>query len=324
MRVLTGMKKQVLRRPVALAAGFFDGIHKGHRKVISRTISAAKNVGGEAWLLTFDTHPLRVLDPESAPLLLTSNEHKLNLLQRLNLDGCMLIPFSRDLADMEPRCFVDELRAAVPSLKEILVGKNWRFGRHGKGNASELRRLGVEAGIRVTAVSPVTRKGGPISSTRIRAEIMAGHLDEAAAMLGRLFSVLGTVVEGRTVGRQLGYPTANLDSHNEVLPPCGVYAVHAMVDNRIMDGVLNRGFSPTFGRTRHDKPGIELHLLDRDIDLYGQDIEVFFVRKLRNEKTFSSREELRTQIALDTESTRCLLEAKKRKESLYTHYRPVL
>jgi riboflavin kinase/FMN adenylyltransferase len=308
MEVLTdlcGLRKK--RLPIFLAAGFFDGVHRGHVRVIRRTIERAARHGGRAWVLTFDTHPLKVLKPGAAPRLLTSNPHKLRLLKTLSLDGCLVLPFTRQLAALPPEDFVRWLRHCAPSVVEVLVGSNWRFGRGGAGTPSVLSRLGRDAGLAVTVVSPVLRKGKPISSTRVRTEITRGDLVEARVLLGRPFSVLGTVTRGRTIGRRLGYPTANLDPHGEVLPPQGVYAVRAAPARKVFDGVLNLGQRPTFGIREASGPHLELHLLDLRRELYGRDIEVFFVRRLRDEKTFASPGELSRQIAADITRSRRIL-----------------
>jgi len=310
MKALTNVR--LLRKekhPIILAAGFFDGLHQGHRKVLRKTITRARKTGGKAWILTFDTHPLKILKPGTAPLLLTSNRHKLKLLERLDLDGCLLMPFTHELANLKPVDFIKRLRTCMPTLTEVFIGKNWRFGKKGKGDAALLSKLGREMDFRVTVILPVLRKKEVISSTRIREEIMSGNLAEAAALLGRRFSVLGTVTRGRTVGTKLGFPTANLQSHDEVLPQLGVYAVTALLDGEILDGVLNLGVRPTFGKKENANPQLELHLFDFSRELYGQNIEVSFSRKLRDEQLFSSEQGLRKQIALDIRNARAVLAA---------------
>ena len=300
-RRLTALKGK--HGPVFLAAGFFDGIHLGHRKVMDRTIAAARKACGEAWILSFDTHPLSVLDPGSAPKLLTSTAHKLRLLSRLDLDGCILLPFTRKLAETEPDAFVNRLAAACPALAKVVVGRDWRFGRHGGGDARLLARMGKSLGFTTMVVNPVVHDGKPVSSTRIRSLVMRGRLAQAAEMLGRPVGLFGTVYRDRQLGRRLGFPTANLDFHSEVLPPSGVYAVYALVGSGLFDGVLNLGVRPTFGRAPAALSA-ELHLLDVNMKLYGRKIEVFFVKKLRNERTFSSRRELRLTIARDVKRAR--------------------
>jgi riboflavin kinase/FMN adenylyltransferase len=312
------------RLPISMAVGFFDGVHRGHQKVIRQAALSARETGGKSWALTFEPHPLKILNPPSAPLLLTANQHRLRLLGRLGLDGCLVLPFTRDLARQAPEAFVDFLLGAVPALKEIHVGVNWRFGRNGKGNTGLLARLGRKRGIRVSAAGPVVHRGETISSTRIRSEVLRGNLDEAAAMLGRPFSVLGSVVRGRTVGRKLGYPTANLDVHNEVLPPHGVYAAHVLLGRKLLAGVLSFGSRPTFQADGPGEPLLEVHVFNFDGSLYGHDLEIFFVAKIRQEQAFGSAEALKRQIREDCSQARGVLAAKKLKETLYTVCRPVL
>ena len=222
MRIVATL--ETLRRvgsPVIMAAGFFDGVHRGHQKVLGATLAAAPPADGQAWILTFSDHPMQVLGQGAPPRLLTSTRHRLRLFEQMGFDGCVLLPFTRRLARLAPEAFVQTLCRAAPSLAEIHVGSNWRFGCGGVGDTALLKRLGTEAGFTVSTVRPVRRKGRVISSTRIRREIEKGHLEEAAAMLARPFSLLGAVQRGRTVGRMLGVPTANLDVENEILPPRG-------------------------------------------------------------------------------------------------------
>ena len=315
--------------PVVLAAGFFDGVHRGHQRVAARTISAAKACGGRAWVLTFDTHPLRVLNPASAPRLLTSLPHKLRALSHLGIDTCLVLPFTRRLAGLEPETFIKALHTHIPTLTEVLIGLNWHFGRGGRGGPDLLSKLGHRFGFRTTVVPPVRRGGRPVSSTRIRDAVTSGCLAEAAVMLGRPFSAWGTVVPGNHRGHGIGYPTANLDTHNEALPPEGVYAVHAVLDGRAacLDGVLNLGVCPTFHPHPPRTPILELHLFDFKQSLYGRNVEVFFIARLRDERPFSCTADLARQIAIDVHLARSLLNRrhvrKIIKESLYTSFEPV-
>jgi riboflavin kinase/FMN adenylyltransferase len=297
LRHLSLLKKE--RRPIVLAIGFFDGVHGGHKKVIRHTISRARVRHGKAWALTFDPHPLKVLSPTGAPPLLTSTQHKLELLSRLRLDGCVVMPFTHRLAGLPPKDFVELLTACTPPLAEIVVGRNWRFGRHGHGTPALLSRLCRDRQIVVHVVPPVKKAGGPISSTRIRKEIMRGNLRKTEALMGRPFSVLGTVIHGRGVGRRIGFPTANLDPHGEALPPFGVYAVRARLGRQWMKGVLSIGVRPTFPHRGKAKPSFELHLPGLHRQLYGTDIEVLFVSKIRDERRFPTIDALKRQIAQD-------------------------
>lgn len=318
-------------RPLALAAGFFDGLHLGHRQVVTETLSAARRAGQAAWVLTFDTHPAKVLNPNLAPPLLMSIRHKLLALDRLGLDGSLVLPFSRDLADRDPREFVEQLKAGAPTLTRMFVGQNWRFGRKASGDPALLTALGAELGFLVSIVNPVLRDGAPVSSTRVREAVLRGDLNEAEALLGRPFSVLGSVIHGESRGRKLGCPTANLAAENEVLPPYGVYAARAVLfdgqgprpgPQALHDAVCSLGLKPTFGQSGGQSPALELHLLDFSGDLYGRDIEVFFVRRIRAEERFDAEDALCRQIVRDISETRSILKGsgdlKKIKECLYT------
>ena len=240
------------RRPVLLAAGFFDGVHRGHQAIIRKIVSSARREHGAAWVMTFDKHPLKVLHPEAAPRLLTSLPHKLRLLKALGVHGCIVIPFTRALAGREPKAFVAMLALAAPTLRQIVIGRNWTFGRQGRGTPFMLKALAPTYGFKVTIIPPVRWRGTVVSSTRIRAAVLAGRLAEAAGMLGRPFSLLGTVVPGRGLGRKLGIPTANLNPHNEALPPDGVYVVQARWDGFIHPGIVNLGVRPTIKRVERE------------------------------------------------------------------------
>jgi riboflavin kinase/FMN adenylyltransferase len=294
-------------KPITVAAGFFDGVHRGHRSIIDYTKAAALRHGGEAWILTFDRHPLKVLRPSGAPLMLTSTDHKLALISACDVDGCVMLPFSQELASMPAAEFAAWLLHCAPTLSEIIVGENWRFGAKAGGTPDLLRELGSEANLTVTPLPPVMDNNEIVSSTRIRAAILRGELDHAASMLGRPVSVLGTVIQGRAIGRTLGFPSANIDPHNEALPPLGVYAVQALVDGKFYDGALNFGTRPTFDKDMAIPPVLELHLLDFEGSLYSDTIEAYFIKHLRDEWYFATTGELSTQIALDVRDTREIL-----------------
>lgn len=286
-------------KPVVLAAGVFDGVHRGHRAVIGTALADAARRGGEAWALTFDPHPQRVLKPETAPPTLTSTPHKLMLLGQTGLDGCVVQPFTRELAALEPEAFIDFLRDSVPSHAALVVGYNFNFGRRARGDTAMLRELGIARGFDVHIVEGLQWNGDGISSTRIRQAVTDGRLEDAAAMLGRPFSIFGKVVEGKKLGRQLGFPTANVLPDNEVRPPPGSYAVRARVGGKTYDaagyvGHRDRGFGPE----------IEVHLLDESLDLYGADMDVSFLRLVRADQHFDSLDALKAAIAGDVATAR--------------------
>ena len=296
-------------KPVVLAMGFFDGVHFGHCSILDHAVVAAREIGGEAWVMTFDVHPLKVLSPESAPLMITSIRHKLALMKKRGLTGALLLPFSREFAALTPEKFADELFSSMPKLHAIVTGENWRFGAAGAGTPQLLSSIAAEHSVKVTTLPPVLDEDKPVSSTRIRNAIMRGELEHAARMLGRPPSVLGTVVHGHAIGRKLGFPSANIDPHNEALPPLGVYAVRANVRDKLYDGVLNFGTRPTFTRDsdKRQSPILELHLMNFNDSLYHEDIEASFIRHIRDEWYFSTVDELKARIAEDIRIARDIL-----------------
>ena len=305
IRTMTGLR--TVKKPICLAAGFFDGVHAGHQAVLRRAEAAATAMGGETWAMTFHTHPLKVLKPEIAPLLLTSTAHKVELMGRLGVDGCLLIPFTRRFAALEPEAFLRRLERAAPTLAHIFVGEDWRFGRFGRGDTAMLAAWAKTRGIGLTRVPPVRHAGVAVSSTRIREAIAAGRLGLARRLLGRPFSILGTVVRGNRIGRELGYPTANLDPHNEVSPPVGIYAVQALIAGKAYEGIVNFGVHPTVAQA--PAPLLELHVMDARLQLYRRHIEVFFIAFLRAERRFATLNALVRQIERDVDAARRTLRA---------------
>jgi riboflavin kinase/FMN adenylyltransferase len=305
MRTLTSLESLAHETaPVVLAAGVFDGVHLGHQAVIAQAQGLARTAGGQAWVLTFDPHPLKILKPHAAPALLTSTPHKLQLLGAQRVEGCIVLPFTAKLAALEPETFIRQLHAAVPHLAGMVVGANWTFGHRARGDVGLLKALAAELGFAVAIVDGITWNGKVVSSTRIRHAVHAGHLQEAADMLGRPFSMFGTVVHGKKLGRALGFRTANVNPHNEVHPPPGIYAVRAVVQQRVYDAAAylsNR-------ESRVHAPGIvEVHIMDQDLNLYDSDMEILFIRQLRKDHAFTDPNELKAQIAMDIEEIRRIL-----------------
>lgn len=296
---------RTIKRPVVLAVGFFDGLHTGHQRVLRHAMARARRIGGEAWAMTFDPHPLKILNPPSAPPMLTSTAHKLSLLQRFGMDGCLLVPFTRRFAATTATAFLNQLERCIPALSDIYIGEDWRFGHGGEGDTTLLTTWARARGIRVAPVVLVRRQATLVSSTRIREIIARGGLRQATRLLGRPFSILGTVVRGNRIGRTLGYPTANLNAHNEVRPPLGIYAVQAIAGRRTYAGVVSFGHHPTVKPAA--APVLELHLLDARLNLYGRTVEVFFFARVRAEKTFATLEALTRQIRRDIELSRRIL-----------------
>lgn len=287
--------------PLHLALGVFDGVHVGHQAVIARAVDAAKRDGGLAGLLTFDPHPIRVIAPQKAPTsLLETLEHKAKAVAGYGVRLFIPLHFDLEVAKMEAADFISQLMAAP--VRTIAVGEDWRFGHHRSGDVAFLRVEAAKRGFKLEAVPPVMLDGERVSSTRIRQAIRDGNLDAAARMLGRPYVVCGTVVEGRKLGRTLGFPTANLATGEAQLPPDGVWAVRAQLpDGRELPGVANLGLRPTVdgvGRT------FEAHLFDFTGDLYRQELEIRFFKHLRGEIKFPSVDELRAQIQRDAAQAR--------------------
>jgi riboflavin kinase/FMN adenylyltransferase len=288
--------------PIAVSLGNFDGVHRGHALLAERTVSEARALGGPAVVLTFDPHPARVLHPERAPATLVTVEQKAELLAALGIDRLAVLPFTRETAALGPEEFARDVLAGCLGATEVVVGANFRFGRGRGGDTAALTALGGALGFRVASVEPVLHEGAPISSTRVRAALAAGDVEEAARMLGRPFFVDGTVVEGDRRGRTIGFPTANLDPRNETLPAAGVYACLLSVGGEpARPAVANQGSRPTFGG---GAPRLEVHVLDFDRDLYGATVRVAFVSRLRDERRFASPQELVAQIEDDVARAR--------------------
>lgn len=291
--------------PLYLAIGVFDGVHLGHQAVLRRALDDARHAGGTAVAVTFDPHPLRILRPEHAPRLLTSTAHKLQLIRALGVAHQLVIPFDRAFAATPPEDFIRALAAASHPLREICVGHEWSFGKGRAGNLALLDRMGHELGFEEIGVPAVEVDGEIVSSTLVRRAVEEGRLERAAQLLGRDFTILGTVVRGAQIGHQLGFPTANLAAHNEQFPPNGVYAVTARRGHDCLRGVANIGIRPTVANSTGERV-LEVHLFDFAGELYGEDLEVSFAQFLRPEQKFSGLDALKAQIALDVSAARAL------------------
>lgn len=292
--------------PVFLAIGVFDGVHLGHQAVIGRALADARAAHGTAVVVTFEPHPMRVMRPQQAPRLLTSSQHKALLIERLGVSDLLVVPFTPDLAAVTPEDFVHQLHDACRPLREICVGHTWSFGRNRAGNLELLKAMGDRLGFDEVGIPAVEVDGEVVSSTLVRAAVESGDLEKASRLLGRDFTLLGTVEHGDHLGRTIGFPTANLSVHNEQFPPNGVYAVEALCAGRMLPGVVNIGVRPTIENASGARV-LELHLLDFDADLYGQDVEVVFRRFLRAERKFSGLDALKAQIACDVADARHVL-----------------
>ena len=284
-----------LVRPV-LALGNFDGLHRGHQKIIDRVKRGAAEHGGTPMAMTFDPHPPRIVRPDKAPPLLMTKAQRLEALHTAGVACVAVVRFTHELSRWDPDTFVRAALVEWLRVSEVWVGANFLFGRDRAGNFSLLRTLGQRYGFRADKIDPVRYKDFVVSSTRIRRLVNEGRMDEAGALLGHGYFVDGTVVEGRRRGRELGFPTANLATENELLPPHGVYATTATVEGIVHAGVTNIGIRPTFGDT---VPTLETHLLDYSGNLYGRRVRLTFVLRLRDERRFPDVDALRGQIDAD-------------------------
>ena len=298
MRILHSIAElSELPGPLVLAVGVFDGVHLGHRAVIQRALADARAAGGTAVVVTFDPHPARVLRPEQSPLLLTCIQHKQQLISALGVENLLIVPFDKTVAAMEPSEFIREIATAAKPLRQICVGENWAFGKGRTGNIHLLKTLGENMGFAAIGIPDVQMNERPVSSTAIRNAVQAGDITTAAKLLGRNFSILGTVVAGRKMGRTIGFPTANLATNNEKLPPNGVYAVTMQLRGNHLPGVANVGVRPTLEDV--GARVCEVHLFDYTGNFYGEEVEVSFLRFIREERKFQSLDALRDQIAQD-------------------------
>jgi riboflavin kinase / FMN adenylyltransferase len=280
-----------------LAIGNFDGLHRGHLKIIERIRRGASERAGTAVVLTFDPHPPRVLRPDKAPPLLMTPAQKREALARAGVQGLAMVRFTEELSQWEPELFVRRVLVDWLRVAEVWVGADFLFGRNRSGNFTLLRTLGQQYGFRVEKIDPIRYKDFVVSSTRIRRLVSEGRVEEAGALLGRHFAIEGVVVEGARRGRELGFPTANLSTENELLPPHGVYATFSTMGGVSRPAVTNVGVRPTFDGP--PRTSVETHVLGFAGDLYGQPQELAFVQRLRDERRFPDVDALREQIAAD-------------------------
>ena len=280
-----------------LALGNFNGLHRGHLKIVERVVRTAAERSATPLVLTFDPHPTRVVRPDKAPPLLMTLEQKVEALERSRVQGLAVVRFTSEMARWEPETFVRLVLTEWLRVAEVWVGANFLFGHDRSGNYSMLRLLGARYGFRAEKIDPVRYKEFVVSSTRVRRLIGEGRVDEAATLLGRHYFMDGVVVHGLQRGRLLGFPTANLESANELTPPNGVYATLATLEGIVYPAVTNIGVRPTFHQP--SATVIETHLLDIERDLYDARLRVSFVQRIRDERTFDGIEALKAQIAAD-------------------------
>lgn len=295
---------------IVLAAGFFDGVHLGHRRILDTTLHCAHERGAKAWVLTFNPHPLAVVAPDRKPPLLTRLDLRLELLAESGVDGCLLMPFTEDFASLSPQQFVASIFSGWMKPQHcctVVSGDNWRFGHDRAGSLAAISSLSQDA-IKILHAPMVEHEGQRVSSSVIRADIQGGDLLQANEMLGRPHLIRERTCFGRGIGTKLGFATANFRPEAEVLPPVGVYEVEACRRSHNprmwMKGVANLGYNPTLTDAHLKTPQLEVHLLDFSEDLHGEELDVRFIRRLRDEVKFDSLNALVHQIALDVEAVR--------------------
>ncbi len=304
-----------LKKPV-VAIGVFDGLHKGHQRIIKQMVKKARLIGGTSVVITFYPHPLHVLKPELNVPLIVSLPHRLKLIELLGVDVAVVINFTKSFAKLAPEVFIDRylLRGLKPVA--VYVGYDFRFGHHRGGDAKVLANALKPHHIQTYIVAPVKYQNHIISSTRIRGLIAAGHLEKAEELLGRPVSIIGKVVKGDGRGRQLGYPTANLLLSEEIFPRSGVYVIVTKVDGRVYYGISNVGIRPSF-QLHDNRIYVEAHLFHFAKNIYNKEIEIVFLKRLRPEKSFSSKERLISQIKEDIKKAYQVLARQRKKIKIF-------
>ena len=294
-----------------LTIGNYDGVHLGHQKILSMVGKKAEEIGGTSMVMTFDPHPVKVIAPEKNVKLLTTPEEKARLIAKMGIDVLLFITFTKEFSQIAPDEFISELLVKKLNIKEVIVGANYSFGKSKKGNIDLLRKRGKEFGFHATAVQDVMLHGNIVSSSSIRSLLLKGAVQDVITYLGRAYSILGTVIKGKGRGKSiLNIPTANITSPVEIAPKEGVYAVRVGYKGSIYDGVANIGKNPTFGNT---DVSYEVHLFGFSGDLIGESLRIYFIDRIRNERTFPDVATLEKQIREDMDIAGKILIAKNTK-----------
>lgn len=310
MEIITGIScfRQVCSEPHVMSLGNFDGVHLGHRAILKATVTAAQQRNARSSALVFTPHPLQVLAPERSPSLLISAEDRIALLGAAGIDYVVIQQFSKEFAATTAETFAKVILKEVLNVSGVVIGFDYTFGRHGSGSTEDMQFFGEMLDFSVEVIPPVTINNIPASSSRIRTLLSLGRVEEAAEMLGYPFYLRGKVVRGDGRGRQLGFPTANLQvSYELVQPGHGVYLTRVTQADRSFWGVANAGRRPTFCK---GEPSLEVYLLDTEGDFYGQELTVTFLKKIRDETTFAGPAQLIEQINRDVASARRLITCK--------------
>lgn len=297
---------EIKKNPTVAAIGIFDGVHRGHRYLLKAMQRRAAELKCRSMVITFFPHPAHVMRPDIKLGYLVSLAHRLQLLEDMGVDMCLVINFNKKFASIEPGVFIRETLVKKFGVRAVFVGQDFRFGRDRSGDVGFFKRLAPIYGFEMHAMPALIDGKGPVSSTRIRALVGAGKLAAARKLLGRPFSVLGTVVRGEGRGKTLGFPTANVYYESQVLPPNGVYAVRVVWKGKVLKGAANLGLRPSL-QDKNPQVHLEVYILDFKKNIYGQMLEVEFIKKLRNEKKFASLDMLTRQIQKDVCHVRAVL-----------------
>lgn len=299
--------KELCKNGTVVTAGNFDGVHIGHKAIISDTVKRANELGLKSVVITFDTHPVKIIGKDTTPYLITSAPHKIRLIAETGANYCYLIDFTKEFASMCARDFIKDILVDTLKTRHMIVGYDFYFGKNRSGDYALLCEFGKDNAFTVDKVEKIDIEGLSLSSTDIRSAIKRADFAEASKLLGRSYSLFGEVVTGAKVGRTIGFPTANIDPLHELVPKTGVYAVKVKTKdtNTLYNGVLNIGFPPYFvDESKKDTIKIEVFILDFKADIYGQEIEVFFIKRIRDEMSFSGTEALSKQISFDLETAK--------------------
>ena len=297
MRLFHGTDNAEIQRPTVLTLGVFDGLHLGHQLIMSTVVERARAAGAVPTVITFDPHPRAVLHPESAPPLLQTFDQKIEAFDVLGIEQTIVLRFTPEFAAVRAHDFLRDVVMDRLHAREVYLGKGFAFGHEREGNIDLLRRLGGELGFVAGEVPEVRLRGRRVSSSKIRELLTRGQVNLARRMLGRPYGVEARVEHGSERGHQLGFPTANLHPHNRVIPKNGVYVTGTLIEGQWRRSVTNVGLRPTFGDVT--EPSVETFVMNWDGDLYGDVVRVRFLHRLRDERKFSSIDELKTQISRD-------------------------
>ena len=287
---------------LVLAVGVFDGLHRGHQKLIKQAIARARKINGTAGVLTFSPHPAQVLDRHFDLSLLVSLAHRLRLMEALGVDVCFVIHFTKAFSRVSAVDFVKKYLSQHLKAKDIFIGCNFHFGRKREGSSDVLKTAAQKYKIRIHAIKPLCCQGDIVSSSSLRTLVAKGNLRLAKKYLGRAVSIFGRVAHGDGRGRRLKFPTANINPGQEILPPRGIYVVEVLCAGQIYQGVANIGFRPSFKKSK--KINVEVHIFNFKRNIYGRSIEVRFLKKIRNERKFLRKEHLCEQMERDKQEAR--------------------